>query len=102
MSTFHKLTVITGAGTILLLYIANTSHFFFFFFHWHYSPLWALACRTMSLHFVLSVANTLRLLTPNTWRSLATFSLHPFLGRPLQKHHTSWCYFFFSWTIIPL
>ena len=22
--------------------------FFFFFFHWHYSPLWALACRTMS------------------------------------------------------
>ena len=25
----------------------------FFFFHWHYSPLWALACRTMSFHFVL-------------------------------------------------
>jgi len=27
--------------------------FFFFFssFHWHYSPLWALACRTMSFHF---------------------------------------------------
>ena len=24
---------------------------FFFFFHWHYSPLWALACRTMSFHF---------------------------------------------------
>ena len=25
--------------------------FFFFFFHWHYSPLWALACRTISFHF---------------------------------------------------
>jgi hypothetical protein len=25
--------------------------FFFFFFHWHYSPLWALACRTRSFHF---------------------------------------------------
>jgi len=25
--------------------------FFFFFFPWHYSPLWALACRTMSFHF---------------------------------------------------
>jgi hypothetical protein len=24
---------------------------FFFFFHWHYSPLWALPCRTISLHF---------------------------------------------------
>ena len=22
----------------------------FFFFHWRYSPMWALACRTMSLH----------------------------------------------------
>jgi hypothetical protein len=27
---------------------------FFFFFHWHYSPLWALACRTRSFHFFLS------------------------------------------------
>ena len=26
-------------------------HSAFFFFHWHYSPLWALACRTMSFHF---------------------------------------------------
>jgi hypothetical protein len=24
---------------------------FFFFFHWHYSPLWALACRTRCFHF---------------------------------------------------
>jgi len=29
-------------------------HSFFFFFHWYYSPLWALACRTMSFHFFLS------------------------------------------------
>ena len=33
--------------------------FFFFFFHWHYSPLWALACRTMSFHFFLSAPPTL-------------------------------------------
>jgi len=29
-------------------------HKFFFFFHWHYSPLWTLACRTMSFHFSLT------------------------------------------------
>jgi hypothetical protein len=29
------------------------------FFHWHYSPLWALACRTISFHFSLSVTNSL-------------------------------------------
>jgi hypothetical protein len=33
--------------------------FFFFFFHWRYSSLWALACRTTSLHFVPSVTNTI-------------------------------------------
>jgi hypothetical protein len=27
---------------------------FFFFFHWHYSPLWALACRTRPFHCFLS------------------------------------------------
>ena len=40
--------------------------FFFFFFHWHYSPLWALACRTMSFHFFLCATNSLRLLNPST------------------------------------
>ena len=35
---------------------------FFFFFHWHYNPLWALACRTMSFHFLLSATNYLHLL----------------------------------------
>jgi hypothetical protein len=32
---------------------------FFFFFHWHYSPLWALACRAISFHFFLSLTNSL-------------------------------------------
>ena len=57
--------------------------FFFFFFHWHYSPLWALACRTMSFHFVLSTTNSLHLLTPSTLRSLSTSPFHLFLCLPL-------------------
>ena len=55
-----------------------------FFFHWRYSPLWALTCRTIPLHFSLSITNPLHLLTPSTWRSLSTSSLHPFLGLPLR------------------
>ena len=54
-----------------------------FFFHWHYSPLWALACRTISFHFFLSATNSLHLLTPSTWRSVSTSSFHLFLGLPL-------------------
>ena len=58
----------------------------YFFFHWHYSPLWALACRTMSFHFFLSATTSLHLLTPSTWRSLSTSSFHPFLGlRPSSR-----------------
>jgi hypothetical protein len=53
------------------------------FFHWHYSPLWAVACQTMSFHFFLSANNSLHLLTPSTSRSLSTASFHPFLGLPL-------------------
>ena len=30
-----------------------------FFFHWHYSQLWALACRTMSFHFFSYLPPTL-------------------------------------------
>ena len=30
------------------------------------------------------ITNYLHLLTPNTWRSLSTSSLHPFLGLPLR------------------
>ena len=62
---------------------SNVIFFFFFFFHLHYSPLWALACRTMSFHFFLSATNSLHLLTPNTWRSLSTSSFPLFLGLPL-------------------
>ena len=36
--------------------------------HWHYSPLWALPCRTMSFLFFLSATNSLHLLTPSAWR----------------------------------
>jgi len=53
------------------------------FLHWHYSPLWALACRTISFHFFLSATNPLHLLTPSTSRSLSTSSFYPFLGLPL-------------------
>jgi len=51
-----------------------------FFFHWHYSPLWSLACRTMSFHFSLSATNSLHLLTPSTWGSLSTSFFQLFLG----------------------
>ena len=37
----------------------------------------------MSFHFFLSSTKSLHLLTPSTWRSLATSSLHSFLGLPL-------------------
>jgi len=55
-----------------------------FFFRWRYSLLWTLACRTIPLHFSLSITNSLHLLTPSTWRSLSTSSLHPFLGLPFR------------------
>ena len=42
------------------------------FFHWHYSPLWAVACQTMSFHFFLSANNSLHLLTPSTSSSIGT------------------------------
>ena len=60
------------------------------FFHWHYSPLWALAYRTMSFHVFLSATNALHLLTPSTWRSLSTSSFHLFLGLPILVPSSSW------------
>jgi len=57
---------------------------FFFTFGGRYSPLWVLACRTIPLHFSLSITNSLLLLSPSTWKSLSTFSLHPFLGLLLR------------------
>ena len=63
----------------------------FFFYRWHYSPLWGLACRTMSFHFFLSATNYLHLLTPITWRSLSTSSFHLFFGLPiLLVSSSSW------------
>jgi hypothetical protein len=48
-----------------------------FFFHWRYSPLWALACRTIPLPFSVSITSSVHILTPSTGRSLSTSSLHP-------------------------
>ena len=101
-----------GIVSDLLLFLLFFSSFlfffsflfvFFFFFHWHYSPLWALACRTMSFHFFLSATNSLHLLTPSTLRSLSYFlfpsspgsslSSRPFqflsedlFGHPILRH----------------
>ena len=57
-----------------------------FSFHWRYSPLWAMACRTIrvSLHFSLSVSNSFHLLTPSIWKSFSTSPLHPFLSLSLR------------------
>ena len=44
---------------IFLLLFFLFFFFFFFFFHWHYSPLWALAFRTVSFQFFLSATNSL-------------------------------------------
>ena len=60
----------------------------FFSFHWHYSPLWALACRKISFHFFLSVINSVHLLTSNPWRSLSTSSFQALLG--LVRSRLSW------------
>jgi hypothetical protein len=60
--------------------VLHSDKYNIFFFLWHYSPLWALACRTISFHFFLSATNSLHLLTPSTWRSLSTPSFHLFLG----------------------
>ena len=63
-----------------------------FFFHWHYSPQWTLACRTMS-YFFLSATNSLHLLISSTWRSLSTSSFHLFLGLPVLEWRSFWaCY----------
>jgi len=76
-----------------------------FFFRWRYSSLWALACRTIPLHLSLSITTSLHLLTPSTWRSLSTSSLHPFLGLPLRLvSSSSWVKIFMgilSSTILP-
>ena len=68
-----------------------------FLFRWRYSPLWGLACQTIPLQFSLSITNSLHLLTPSTWRSLSTSSLHPFLSLPLRLvPSSSWVKIFFG------
>ena len=42
----------TGIGFTTIFFF-----FFFFFFRWRYSLLWALACRTIPLHFFLSITH---------------------------------------------
>ena len=46
---WHKSTVNTKPSPALSPTVHPPN--IFFFFHWHYSPLWDLACRTMSFHF---------------------------------------------------
>jgi hypothetical protein len=50
---------IEGRNCKLSLLYGPPDFFFFFFLHWHCSPLWALAGRTRSFHFFLSVTNSL-------------------------------------------
>ena len=81
---WHSTVLKSWMFVVFFFFFSSSSSFFLFiFFHWHYSPLWALACRTMSFHFFLSAANSLHLLTPSTWRSLSTSSFYLFLGLPL-------------------
>jgi len=54
-------------NTVMKLWVPKTSEFLdFFLFRWRYSPLWALACRTVPVHFPLYITNSLHLLTPST------------------------------------
>ena len=80
LATEEKARKILSHGSHTYTYNKNI----FFFFRWRYSPLWALACRTIPLHLSLSITNSLHLLTPNTWRSLSTTSHHTFLGLYLR------------------
>jgi hypothetical protein len=54
-----------------------------FFFHWRYNPLWVLAFSVIFFHSVLSLLNFLHPLTPISWISSSTSSIHLFLGLPL-------------------
>ena len=90
ISLAHNVNCLVSLPNIGTFFKGFISHLYvlifcltFFSFHWHYSPLWALACRTMSFHYFLSPTNSLHPLTPSTWTSLSTSSFHPFLGLPL-------------------
>jgi hypothetical protein len=59
----------------LMTFILADVNTYIFFFHWRYSPLWALARRTIPLHFSKSFTNCFHFLTLITWRSLPFFYL---------------------------
>ena len=67
----------------------------FFFFHWHYSPLWALACRTVSFHFSYLPPTLSIFSLPALEDLFFTSSFHLFLGRPfLLIPSSSWAKIF--------
>ena len=68
------------------------SLFFFFFFHWHCSPLWALACRTMPFHFFLSTTNSPSSHSQHFLLPLSIFSwVFPFYScLPFLEWRSSW------------
>ena len=55
----------------------------FFFFHWHHSPLWALACRTMSFHFFPICHQLSPSSHSHHLKIFSTSSFHLLLGLPL-------------------
>jgi len=71
--------------------------YYFFFFNWRYSPLWALACRTIPLHFSLSITNSLHLLTPSTWRSFSISSLSLGTGESIFGSKAAGCLCLVLW-----
>jgi len=89
--TVHDLFFFTSQNTWFFISMprSNSEPHKPFFFRWRYSPLWALACWKIPLHLSLSITSSLHLPTPNTWRSLSTSSLHPFLGLPLRLDPSS-------------
>jgi hypothetical protein len=56
--------------------------FFFFFFHWHYSPLWVLACRTNSSIFSYP--------SPTLSIIIKSIQLFPFFDFRNNKFLTVW------------
>ena len=71
--------------------------FFFFFFHWHYSPLWALTCRTMSFNFL----PTCHQLSPISLPALEDLFLLP-LSIFSWVFRFFFFFFFFHWHYSPL
>ena len=56
-----------------------------FFFLWHYSPLWSLACRTMSFHFFSYLPPTLPIFSLPALEDLFQLPLSIFSWVPLPR-----------------